>query len=200
MSINNNNKLLIASLVSKELFRAGNLAVELSLGASNARYVSARAGMSARGFVPLTEGIDRLSTTTVNISKNINELALKVSISVLEVRSIKKTQEKLLLAIDASEALSQDKYIQDLLLALEVRFAAVNRKYKSHARKLSSSIIELDNELRTASVITALARVEATRADVEYQDSLNKVADTMKNTTDRIKYHIKKSKGIMIYL
>jgi len=71
--------------ISRELYLATSKAKEVSLIAKNARALAVRAGDKVLGFKAITDFIDDLATSTIQLAKEINKQALEISHMAAEV-------------------------------------------------------------------------------------------------------------------
>jgi hypothetical protein len=178
---------VIAAIIAKQLSQATQIAKNLSLTSSNARAVALRAGESAAGFKPLTEFIDQLAALTINYSANINSAATELSQVAVKRVNAKKTKIHLeQVYIKAKDS----KYIH----SLDNAFTKISNLYEHYETKfnhiifhLIETLTELKSELRTATILATLSRVEASRSGHIYEADLNHVADNVETSTQQIK-------------
>lgn len=94
-------------------------------------------------------------------------------------------------------------YINTLLPSLEATTqlkSELSINYNKQISQLVVNLTDLRGELRTAKILTTLARVEASQADVEYQASLGSVADSVEQAASGIKLLIEDSLSIVVEL
>jgi hypothetical protein len=200
MSENNYNFFVIAAVVSAKLDQATKIAKRLSLTASNARAVALRAGEGAAGFRPLTDYIDRLANVTVSSSLAINKLASDVSRTaankfradnaISRFDDVYRKAESYPHINSLSQGYNRTKKVQVALLT----------SYKRQLRQLTIELDTLEDELRTALILATLSRVEASQADMLYQEALNNVADNVESAASLIKLHIRESQQLVFSL
>lgn len=71
--------------------------------------------------------------------------------------------------------------------------ASFVESYNRQIRELTISLSDLKGELRTAKILTTLARVEASQADIQYQASLESVATNVEEAASGIRSLIEAS-------
>lgn len=188
-----------AATVAAELHKAMLVAREISLTASNARALALRAGHGAAGFRALTEFIDELARKTVNASKAINAEAIQMS------RTASKTARTHYALCSFEVALEKGKdaiYIASIRPAYE-RTKQQHRELESHFHRqiyqLTERLNELGRELRIATVLAAMSRVEASASGREFEDALNAIAENVVRSAEKIKNHVKKSQRMFTH-
>lgn len=200
MSDTNKNFFVIAAVISSKLDQATKIAGRLSLIASNARAVALRAGEGAAGFRPLTDFIDCLANVTVKSSLDINKLAGSLSKTAADKF---RTDNAVTRFEDVYQRVANHPHISSLdngyNRTKKIQITLMN-SYKRKLSELSMQLDTLEDELRTAVILATLSRVEASQAGVEYQESLNNVADNVESAAGLIKTYIKESQGLVYSL
>lgn len=95
---------------------------------------------------------------------------------------------------------SESTYIDSLRPSIELTNATRSsfvEAYNKQIRQLTSSLSDLKGELRTAKILTTLARVEASQADAQYQASLESVATNVEEAASGIRSLIEASLTIV---
>ena len=179
-----------AAQVAASLEQANNIAKQLSITASNARAVALRAGQNAAGFKPLTDFIDQLANTTISSSKNINELANKLSRNSANKYRIDNAFNKFNGVLQSNNQAQFNQSLDQPISMIVKQQQALSFTHRSLLEKLSEELILLSDELRTAVVLATLSRVEASQADTDFQDTLYSVADNVEEAATKIKAHI----------
>lgn len=179
-----------AAQVAASLEQANNIAKQLSITASNARAVALRAGQNAAGFKPLTDFIDQLANTTISSSKNINELANKLSRNSANKYRIDNAFNKFNGVLQSNNQAKFNQSLDQPISMIVKQQQALSFTHRSLLEKLSEELILLSDELRTAVVLATLSRVEASQADTDFQDTLYSVADNVEEAATKIKAHI----------
>lgn len=91
---------------------------------------------------------------------------------------------------------SESSYIDSLRPSVEFTKAtrvSFVETYNKQIRLLTISLLDLKGELRTANILTTLARVEASQADAQYQASLESVATNVEEAASGIRSLIEAS-------
>lgn len=175
-----------AATVAGKLTSVMRIAQEISLAAKNAKAIAERAGEKASGFKPITDFIDEMGRETIELVQSINTEALKVSRSaVIELRS-RDAEQRLKLAIERMGESKDSDHLTALLNKSDLELEKLNDEVNSRANNLQMLLEEIGGRMRAASVISTRSRVEATRAE-EYQTSLEVVAETVENASEKIK-------------
>lgn len=197
---NNHRFYVVAAVVASELDKAQRISKQITLTASNARALAQRAGQGAAGFKAVTDFIDELAHKTVVASKTINNQAVAISrigSQSAHARSARERFEKVYqLAADAP-------YIHSIDVAYEhtrQRCDELDREFQNLAWLLKNNLEELARELRTATVLSAMSRVEASHSGKEYEQSLNVIADNVAKAASEIDAHVKRSQQMFLSL
>ena len=194
--LNENNYFVLAAVVATELHNAMLVAREISLTASNARALALRAGHGAAGFRAITDFIDELADKTIKASREINGRAVAMSRVASESVNAATALEK----FEAAYKKGKDaKYLNTLDTAVErtrQQHAMGMEDFDQRVKQLTGELSELARELRTATVLAAMSRVEASQAGVEYEASLNVIAENVAEAAERIHSHVMKSQNI----
>ncbi|SMF41343.1 hypothetical protein SAMN02745866_02696 [Alteromonadaceae bacterium Bs31] len=185
-----------AATVAAELHKATLVAREISLTASNARALALRAGHGAAGFRALTEFIDELARKTVAASSEINSEAIKMSRTASETARTESALKRFKIACDKA---SEHQYLTSIYPALkrtEDDFKVLQERFHKQVYQLSDRLNELGRELRTATVLAAMSRVEASASGKEFEESLNVIALNVAQAADKIQTHVKYSQQL----
>lgn len=186
-----------AAVIAAELDKATKVARNLTLTASNARAVALRAGEGAAGFRPLTDFIDRLANVTVKSSSAINKLAAALS----KTAADKFRADGAITRFDSIyQKCADSAYIASLDIGYQRTKKAqqlLEDNYIKQLYELTCELETLKDELRTAVILATLARIEASQAGSDYQDSLNNVADNVENAAADIQTHLINSKQLV---
>ncbi len=171
-----NNCFVAAAMIASKLDMATQVALKLSLTASNACALTLRAGQSAAGFKPLTQAIQRLADITVKSSQKINSVAIMLSKLAVEKH---RAEQVLIYFGDVYEQAKNSPHLTSLDVAhikTKQKLAALEKDYKEKIQKLAQELGAIEGELRSIIVLKTLCHVEASQAGPLYQESLNNVA------------------------
>jgi len=185
-----------AATVAAELHKATVVAREISLTASNARALALRAGHGAAGFRALTEFIDELARKTVTASAEINIEAIKISRTASETERTQSALQRLQLACDKAK---QHRFLESIYPALErtqAQYQSLQRRFSKQVYQQNERLNELSRELRTATVLAAMSRVEASASGKEFENSLNVIAQNVAEAAGKIQSHVKYSQQL----
>ncbi|KXF81731.1 chemotaxis protein [Enterovibrio coralii] len=185
-----------AAVVAAELFKAREIANNISLTASNARALALRAGQGAAGFRAITDFIDMLADSTVKTSDIINLKAVTVSELATKLERLERAIEYYSKAAKAIEDGEHVESILNPLRDMKAHHAKVTRQFYREVDKLSDLLESLSREIKTASVLSAMSRVEASQSGKEYEDGLNVVADNVSDAAEKIQQHIMVSRSL----
>lgn len=189
-----------AAVVAAELDKAQRISKQISLTASNARALAQRAGQGAAGFKAVTDFIDELAHKTVSASKMINTQAVAIS----RVASRSAHAESALERFERVYRLASDApHLHSIDAAYERtkgHCKALQHEFQSLVWQLNNNLSELARELRTAKVLSAMSRVEASHSGKEYEKSLNVIADNVAEAAAQIDQHVKRSQSLFSYL
>ncbi len=176
------------------------IARKLSITASNARALAFRAGSGALGFRPLTDYINRLATLTASSSFRINQLACDLSRTETERE---KTEQALRYFNQVYQRAGDSPYLESMnpvSARTEQRQQNLKESYCAQINLLRAELETLAGELRAATMLVTMSRVEALQADSIYQHSLNNVADNVEDVTTAIKQRIDSAQRLVLDL
>ncbi len=172
MSSANPPYFVVAAMVAAELHQAMQVATQISLIASNARALSQRAGHRAAGFRALTGFIDELAIKTVKASDQINTLAITTSRAAIRAANGDST----LARFDRVYTLAGDAHYLSSLdnthKGLQQHACGIRQTFQKSVWQLTNALEELSRELRSATVLAAMSRVEAIAAGSDFQKPL----------------------------
>lgn len=195
-NLNSDNHFVTAAIVAAELYKAREIANDISLTASNARALALRAGQGAAGFRAITDFIDQLAETTVKTSDIINLKAVTISqlatVTVRKRRSIESFTKAAKMSKDADYVSS----IAEPIEKIKAEYAVVLREFHREVLQLSEHLDNLAREIKTASVLSAMSRVEASQSGKKFEEGLNVVADNVSNAAVQIQQHVMLSQSL----
>lgn len=181
--------------ISRELYLATSKAQEVSLIAKNARALAVRAGDKVLGFKAITDFIDDLATSTIQLAKGINEQALDIAHMAADMQRKEQGLEKFAIVLNDERATHRDSVIG----TKEALEAEVDKSLKEQRRSLNSlisNLADIQQEIRSAGIIALNAKVESAKSP-EYQESLDVIADDILHSTNQIKERIDRSQSII---
>jgi uncharacterized membrane protein YgaE (UPF0421/DUF939 family) len=190
MSEQRYNYFVIAAIVASELNRAMLIAKDMSLTASNAKALTLRAGQDATGFRAITDFINEMASLTINAAKMINEQAVKTSrIATDSFRAEYALQRFDLVYKNAADA--------EFLSSLDTSYKRTkNHRHTLHTLfdkqvvQLEEQLEELAKELRTATILATMSRVEASQSGSEFEQSLNDIAHNVADAAKKIQQRV----------
>lgn len=200
MDANNTNYFVISATVSAELYKAMRVAKDISLTASNARALALRAGQSAAGFRAITDFIDQLATVTVKSSNTINQLACKLSRTASE--SV-RANDALTRFGTVQRRAASSPYIESLDSALrqtQAEMTALQKEFDQQVYLLQAELETIAKELRTATVLSAMSRIEASQTSAEFSEQLDVVASNVAAAATSIQRHVQRSQALFTNL
>jgi len=192
---NKTEAFVVLAKISRELFLATKTAKEVSLIAKNARALTVRAGDKVLGFKAITNFIDDLATTTIQLATTINKQAL-------EVATLAAEQQRKLYGLEQFDRVLNDKnaiYRESCRKPQQVLIREVEtnkREQKNQLNRLISNLSDIQQEIRSAGIIALNAKVESAKSP-EYQASLDVIADDILHSTNQIKARIDRSQSII---
>lgn len=187
---------VVTATVAAELHKAMLVARKMSLIASNARAIAQRAGHRAAGFRALTGFIDELATKTVKASLQINALAIETSRTAVATSTNEYAAQKFKLAYELGKG---NAYIESITTALkktEEEFGSFKQVGQRQVRQLINTLDEMARELRSAIVLAAMSRVEASQAGSDMQQPLEVIANSVAEAAEEIKIHVQNSQAL----
>lgn len=191
-----NNYFVVTAVVAAELHRTLQDCRVINLTASNAQAASLRAGQQAVGFRALTKFIDELAGYTTRAAKQINVLAIKTSkIAANTARADAALKRFYLVKRRASGATFADS-LSSAVDQTEQRHQLLKADFEHRVAEMRRALDDLNQQLRTATVLASIARVEASRVDSKNQETFTAVADTVDAAAAQIKKRVNYSIGL----
>ncbi|WP_075184630.1 chemotaxis protein [Teredinibacter haidensis] len=185
-----------AASVAAELHKAMLVARDISLTASNARALALRAGHGAAGFRALTEFIDELARKTVSASKEINAEAIEMSRTASDIARARNALDRFQLAYKKGEGAPYLHTIDHAYTRTKQRHGRLEAAFRDQIYQLTDRLNELGRELRTATVLAAMSRVEASASGKAFEDSLNVIAENVAQAAEKIQLHVRYSQRL----
>lgn len=192
----NQSYFVVAAIVAAELHTAMKIANEISLTASNARALALRAGQGAAGFRAITDFIDELARVTVSASQTINKQAILISRMASDTARAESALARFNAAIQKAEGAKYVSSIDKPVKRTREYYDHINKQFTKGVWKLTDQLNDLARELRTATVLSAMSRVEASQSGKEYEESLNVVAENVARAAAEIQHHVKRSQSL----
>ena len=181
--------------ISRELYLATSKAQEVSLIAKNARALAVRAGDKVLGFKAITDFIDDLATSTIQLARQINKQALDIAHMAAEVQRKEFGLDQFEIVMEHPEA-THAKSITNVHDALKRDVLERNNEQRKNLNILISNLNDIQQEIRSAGIIALNAKVESAKSP-EYQASLDVIADDILHSTNQIKERIDRSQSII---
>ena len=186
---------VILAKISRELYLATKTAQEVSLIAKNARALTVRAGDRVLGFKAITNFIDDLASSTIQLARTINRQALEIS-------TMASNLQRKIYGLEQFDAVLEDEravYRESCRkpqqkLSSEVE--DITRLQRKKLIRLMSDLSDIQQEIRSAGIIALNAKVESAKSP-EYQASLDVIADDILHSTNEIKKRIDRSQSII---
>lgn len=185
--------------VASELSRAQSIAVELSIISKNARTLAVRAGSTAAGFNEITRFIEGLSKLTIDAAELVSGIATTQTKSANELfrtYSLLSMLDK----VNSDSEPEQKEQITPIYARIKNNAEKLGDKINSKLKELIDSLDETKMELRATQVVSVVSRVESVRANKDFQDSLNSVADKVSNAGNRINQHLENARKSLLKL
>ncbi len=180
---------VIAAMLAGHLFRMMRTAKIMSLSASNAKGVAARAGEKAMGFRPITDFIAEMANKTIHFATKVNQLALTLSrTSVVFMRN-----EDAVRRLRASGGLLQGQPSVHFIDAQVGNAGVIRMTLRAEIDAIMLQLVEQLDEIyqgvRGATVIVINSRTEASRAG-EFRKYLDSIADSVESAAHDIQLEI----------
>ena len=192
---NKTEAFVVLAKISRELFLATKTAQEVSLIAKNARALTVRAGDKVLGFKAITNFIDDLATTTIQLATTINKQALEVATLAAELQRKLYGLEQFDRVLKDKKAIYSDS-CRGVRQVLQQEVEDNQREQKMQLNRLISNLSDIQQEIRSAGIIALNAKVESAKSP-EYQASLDVIADDILHSTNQIKSRIDRSQSII---
>ncbi|MEL0034801.1 MAG: hypothetical protein VW874_04020 [Gammaproteobacteria bacterium] len=192
---NQNQAYVALAKISRELYLATSKAQEVSLIAKNARALAVRAGDKVLGFKAITDFIDDLATSTIQLARQINKQALDIAHMAAEAQRKEFGLDQFEIVMEHPEA-THAKSITKVHDALKRDVLERNNEQRRNLNILISNLNDIQQEIRSAGIIALNAKVESAKTP-EYQASLDVIADDILHSTNQIKERIDRSQSII---
>ncbi len=187
---------VIAAMLAGHLFRMMRTAKLMSLSASNAKGVAARAGDKALGFRPITDFIAEMANDTIHYATKINHLALTVSrTAVNDLRTLDGAR-RFAEARDQLADTGQAAFIDQLIHQADVERAAMHTETAEIMIQLNAQLDEIHQRVRGSTIIVSNSRTEASRAG-EFQKYLDSIANSVELAARDIQLEISKCRKLI---
>ena len=187
---------VIAAMLAGHLFRMMRTAKLMSLSASNAKGVAARAGDKALGFRPITDFIAEMANDTIHYATKINHLALTVSrTAVNDLRTLDGAR-RFAEARDQIADTGQAAFIDHLIHRADVERAAMRAETAEIMIQLNAQLDEIHQRVRGSTIIVSNSRTEASRAG-EFQKYLDSIANSVEVSARDIQLEISKCRKLI---
>jgi len=178
--------------IASELYHAKSIAIELSITSKNARALAARAGTSAAGFNEITGFIESLAILTIATANQVNKRAVALVHDSARLFRDNGLLSQLQKSYQQADDSVKNK-IRPLLEQTRGKIALNEQTTFSDITLLAKQIAQTQNDLRSAKIVTVVARIESTRADPSLQDSLQAVADNVERSSQAIAKHLRQA-------
>jgi len=194
------NYFVLAAVVAADLHGAMAVARNISLIASNARALALRAGQGAAGFRAITDFIDELAKVTMSSSRTISGLASTFSHTSADMARAET-------ALARFDWVYRRAHDSPYLVSLDGAYRRTQRNYqrlqgvfKQQVGALKVQLDALARELRTATVLSAMSRVEASQTGGQFEGALNLVAQNVADAAEEIQHLVRRSQQRFNYL
>ena len=169
---------VIAARVAAHLHFATLIAKQLSLTAKNARAITARAGQQAAGFTAITGFIQELATKTIQLSQDINQIAVKIAMQATQLERIEQAQH----CIDIVHKTANDAAHIDSISNFTEKTSKTQNNLNSDFSVMLFQLIDLVEQIRlqirSAEVISTMSKVEASKSG-SFEEQLKVIADNI---------------------
>jgi len=183
-------------MLAGHLFRMMRTAKLMSLSASNAKGVAARAGDKALGFRPITDFIAEMANDTIHYATKINHLALTVSrTAVNDLRTLDGAR-RFAEARDQIADTGQAAFIDHLIHRADVERTAMRAETAEIMIQLNAQLDEIHQRVRGSTIIVSNSRTEASRAG-EFQKYLDSIANSVELAARDIQLEISKCRKLI---
>ncbi len=187
---------VVAAMLAGHLFRMMRTAKLMSLSASNAKGVAARAGDKALGFRPITDFIAEMANDTIHYATKINHLALTVSRTAVNDLRAQDATQRFVEAHKQMASAEQTAFIDHLIQQTNKKRAAMHAETAEIMIQLNTQLDEIHQRVRGSTIIVSNSRTEASRAG-EFQKYLDSIADSVELAARDIQREIGKCRKLI---
>jgi len=166
---------VIAARVAAHLHFATLIAKQLSLTAKNARAITARAGQQAAGFTAITGFIQELATKTIQLSQDINHIAVKIAMRATQLERIDLAQRCLERVYATSSDAPYIDSIDEFSKSTNEVEELLNGEFSVMLFQLIDLVEQIRLQIRSAEVISTMSKVEASQSG-EFEEQLKVIA------------------------
>ncbi len=187
---------VIAARIAAHLHFATKVAQQLSLTAKNARAITARAGQQAVGFTAITGFIQELASTTIVLAQEINVTAISISRQATQLERVKQVQRR----FSNAQSLGLKSHYIDTIKPLIIRndqdLSLMNKEFHILQTKLSDLIEQTQKQIRSASVISSMSKIEASKSG-SFQSQLEVIAGNIFEAASDIKSELASAESLL---
>ena len=180
---------VIAATLAGHLYRMMRTAKLMSLSASNAKGVAARAGDKALGFRPITDFIAEMANDTIHYATRINQLALEVSRTAVADLRAQDGARRFSEAREQIDNPSQADFIARLIRKSDQEREAMHAETREIMARLNEQLEEIHQRVRGSTIIVSNSRTEASRAG-EFRKYLDSIASSVEQAAQDIQREI----------
>lgn len=186
------NILIAAATISSELHEVRKIAREMSLGVMNAKAVSHRAGETARGFRPITDFIDEMAHEIISLVNQISKQSVEFSHLAVRHRHLSQARARYQNVVKQGDTVKYIESLQRVMGKVSADSAQCQKNFTCMTKKLSNLLEDIQRSTRSAQIISATSRIEASRAE-GFSQSLEVVANQVDSSTNNIRTRLQSS-------
>ncbi|KMT66359.1 hypothetical protein [Catenovulum maritimum] len=187
---------VVSAQISAHLYSATKIAEKLSLTAKNARAITARAGQVAVGFAAITGFIQELAISTISLAQSINMIAIKISMVATQLERAQQAQLRFENVISRSSDAQYIDSIRPMLKQNQGLIIELNQRFNKLISELSSLLDETAKQIRSASVISSMSKIEASQSG-QYQNQLEVISENIDTSAQQIKSELNKASQLL---
>lgn len=187
---------VIAARVAAHLHFATEIAKQLSLTAKNARAITARAGQQAAGFTAITGFIQELATNTIQLSQQIDNIAVKIAMHATDLERTVQAHNSLLLV---GEKAKDAQYVSSIIPFIEhakSKATSLTNNFDDMLTQLIYLVEQTRLQIRTAEVISTMSKIEASKSG-NFEEQLKVIALNIFEAATNIRKELESAESLL---
>lgn len=189
---------VVAARVAAHLHFATEIAKQLSLTAKNARAITARAGQQAAGFTAITGFIQELATNTIQLSQQIDNIAVKIAMHATDLeRTIQAYNSLLKVKVNAAQAPYVNS-IEPFLYKAKGKADSLTHNFDSMLDQLIYLVEQTRLQIRSAEVISTMSKIEASKSGA-FEEQLKVIAVNIFEAASNIRTELESAESLLAH-
>lgn len=175
-----------ASSIAAELAAVKYISSDLHLSTLNAKIMTARSGDIGKTFQPLTDYAAKLANESGKMVEDLSKVAFTLTKNSVELMQAKKKEESFLLALKRHKSKNPSaKELEELNLKISHEMRDQSSRFITSTRDLSSSIAQLNMQVKSTFYLSMNCRIEASRCN-QFRADFESIATDIEQAAQRV--------------